>query len=73
MIGYFYDTKIMEPMLGITGLSMNLRDMSTAQKNRYLGNRLDITIEEKQMNLNRTFFTRLLTDIMLLYTMLAIK
>ena len=73
MIGYFYDTKIMEPMLGITGLSMNLRDMSTAQKNGYLGNRLDITIEEKQMNLNRTFFTRLLTDIMLLYTMLAIK
>ena len=73
MIGYLYDTKIMESMLGITGLSMNLRDMSTAQKNGYLGNRLDITIEEKQMNLNRTFFTRLLTDIMLLYTMLAIK
>ena len=73
MIGYLYDTKIMESMLGITGLSINLRDMSTAQKNGYLGNRLDITIKEKQMNLNRTFFTQLLTDIMLLYTMLAIK
>ena len=54
-------------------LVMNLRDMSTAQKNGYLGNRLDITIKEKQMNLNRTFFTQLLTDIILLYTMLAIK
>ena len=73
MIGYLYDKEIMELMLGITGLSMNLRDMSTAQKNGYLGNRLDITIKEKQMNLNRTFFTQLLTDIMLLYTMLAIK
>ena len=47
--------------------------MSTAQKNGYLGNRLDITIKEKQMNLNRKFFTQLLTDIILLYTMLAIK
>ena len=36
MIGYLYDTKIMESMLGITGLRMNLRDMSTAQKNGYL-------------------------------------
>ena len=36
IIGYLYDTKIMESMLGITGLSMNLRDMSTAQKNGYL-------------------------------------
>ena len=36
MIGYLYDKEIMELMLGITGLSMNLRDMSTAQKNGYL-------------------------------------
>ena len=36
MIGYLYDKEIMESMLGITGLSMNLRDMSTAQKNGYL-------------------------------------
>ena len=32
MIGYLYDTRIMESMIGITRLSMNLRDMSTAQK-----------------------------------------
>ena len=36
MIGYLYDKEIMELMLGITGLSTNLRDMSTAQKNGYL-------------------------------------
>ena len=32
MIGYLYDTRIMDSMLGITGLSMNLRNLSTVQK-----------------------------------------
>ena len=63
----------MESMLGIAGLSMNLRHMSTAQKMVTLGDTLDIKIKEKQMNLNKTFFTQVLADIILLYTMLPIK
>ena len=32
MVGYLYDTRIMESMLAITGLSMNLWDMTEAEK-----------------------------------------
>ena len=32
MVGYLYDTRIMESMLAITGLSMNLWDMTAAEK-----------------------------------------
>ena len=32
MLGYLYDTRIMESMLAITGLSMNLWDMTAAEK-----------------------------------------
>ena len=36
MVAYLYDTRIMESMLAITRLTMNLRDMTTAEKNGYL-------------------------------------
>ena len=32
MVGSLYDTRIMESMLAITGLSMNLWDMTAAEK-----------------------------------------